>query len=166
MAKIYLAQKFFTFKDGFNVFDEKGQVIYSVKTPLIALTTELSVDNAQGKKVAAIKKSMNPLFPGYNLFVNGQKIGRMYMDHTLLGSHLHITRLDWNIEGNLLGWSYKVKKGFGVVGRISVQPWHMSDHYAIEFDNEKDELPLLLVTLAAFLNNQEAEAKKNESKKS
>lgn len=157
MATIYLAQKFFTFRDGFSVYGENGQAIYNIKTPLISLTSELKVDNASGKQAGEVRKSMDPLFPGYNLFVNGKKIGRLYQEMSLFGPKMHVTRLDWTVEGNLTGWSYKVKKGFSTIGSISHQFWHMTDHYAISFENDQDALPLLLIALAVFLLNQEQE---------
>ncbi len=157
MTTIYLAQKFFTFRDGFSVYGENGQVVYTIKTPLISLTSELKVDSPSGKQAGEVRKSMDPLFPGYNLFVNGKKIGRLYQEMALFGSKMHVTRLEWTVEGDLTGWSYKVKKGFSDIGSISHQFWHMTDHYAISFANDQDALPLLLIALAVFLINQEQE---------
>ena len=136
MTTIYLAQKFFTFRDGFSVYGGDGQVVYTIKTPLISLTSELKVDSPSGKQAGEVRKSMDPLFPGYNLFVNGKKIGRLYQEMALFGSKMHVTRLEWTVEGDLTGWSYKVKKGFSTIGSISHQFWHMTDHYAISFAPE------------------------------
>lgn len=164
MAKIYLAQKFFTFKDGFSVYNESGQVVYNIKTPLISMTTQLDVDDASGKKVGEIRQSLNPLFPGYVLFANGKELGRLYNSFSLLGHKMHIDHLDWTVEGNFIGWSYTVKHGFSKIGTISQQLWHMTDHYSIEYSNPADELPLLLVALGVFLMNQDEERKAEQQK--
>lgn len=52
------------------------------------------------------------------------------------------------MEGDLLGWDYRVTQGGRVVMAISKELLSWSDTYVLRYDNPTDEMPGLLLVLA------------------
>ncbi len=166
MNRIYIAQKLFSVFEGFTVYNADGSVAYKVSTSPLALTKTLVVRNPSGLKVGELKKTMVALIPGWNLYINGKKIGELHRDLSLFGPKMTLTGMRWTIKGNLTGWDYSVYSGSRRLGRISRQLWHLTDHYAIDFDSADDELPLLLVVLGIDAMNEEANQSNSSSSQS
>ena len=52
------------------------------------------------------------------------------------------------MEGNFLGWDYRVFQGNRQIAAISKELFHLSDTYVLRFADPADEIPGLLLVLA------------------
>ena len=54
----------------------------------------------------------------------------------------------WDVEGDFLGWDYRVTDGSRTVMRIEKQWLSWGDTYTLSFANPADEIPGLLLVIA------------------
>lgn len=165
MPVLYLAQKLFSLRDSFSIVSQNGQTVYTVSAPLISMRPALVVKNAQGQEVGKVERSMFGSEYDITLTENGKKIGHLHLPFfSLTGKKLELSGMGWTINGDFLGPGCTVRKGLGTIGRISKQLFHLTDHFAIEYNDEQDELPMVLIALGLYLIEAEKQASARDEK--
>ena len=54
----------------------------------------------------------------------------------------------WDVEGDFLGWDYRVTAGNVEIMSISKELFNWSDTYVLRYDNPANEMPGLLLVIA------------------
>lgn len=147
MNTLYIAQKLFSVFGSFDVTDTDGKTVYRVQGEF-AWTKKLIVYDRFGAEVGMIRGVFSFL-PKYEVWIHGRKAGEIRQEFSLLRPKFAIDFMGWQAQGNFLGLDYQITNGRGeVVGSIDKELWHLTDHYAIHFDEPEDALPVLMLVLA------------------
>lgn len=148
MATLYIEQKFWSLWGKFEVLHADGSLAFTVQGQP-SWTKNLIVYNSQGIEAGQIKQVFWSWLPKFEIYENGTLIGEVKKDFTLLKPRYQITYGNWTAQGNLTGWNYSVTDENGnLIGTISQQIWHLTDHYVLTCAARKDELRLLLLVLS------------------
>ena len=157
-SRLIVGQKPYTFKESFQIFDERENVKYVVKGKLVSATHDLTVYDASGKiKLGRVKEKLVSLRSPFSMeahpqdFViemGGKKLGKMKSRFAFGKRKFKFTFNDWSLEGNIFGLKYKVLDGKEKVMEVSEKVWTIGDTYYIDITNPDNELLCILILLA------------------
>lgn len=146
--KLLFKQRFFSWFDSYDILDENGKIVYIVKGKL-SWGHCLKVFNARGNELGMVKEKVITLLPKFEIYENGQKLGFISRELTLLKPIYHFDYNGWRIQGNFVEWNYTICDYSGiVVATISKQLLHFTDTYVLDIKNPKDALYVLMFVLA------------------
>ena len=157
-SRLIVGQKPYTFKESFQIFDERENVKYVVKGKLVSATHDLTVYDASGKiKLGRVKEklvswrspfSMEAHPQDFVIEMGGKKLGKMKSRFAFGKRKFKFTFNDWSLEGNIFGLNYKVLDGKEKVMEVSEKVWTIGDTYYIDITNPENELLCILILLA------------------
>lgn len=145
--RLYFKQRFFSWFDSYDIYDEAGAVLYTVQGQL-AWGHKLQVCNALGQEIATLREQVLTLLPRFNLQINGEAAGSITKQFTLFRPAFSVDCRDWRVEGSFWEWDYRILSPHGTVARIEKQFFSFTDSYVIDVNQADDALLALLVVLA------------------
>ena len=146
--QLKIKQRFFTFGDTYDIFNESGDPKYFVKQKMLALGKQIYVyDKGTGEEVGAIKEKLLAILPTFRAFIREREVGQVKRELSLISRRYSVDFLGWDVEGDILGLDYTVRQGDRVVMRVSQELFECTDTYVIDYSNPEDEIPALLLAL-------------------
>lgn len=158
--KLFIEEKFFSLWGGsYNVYYEDRSVAYTVQGQPSFVRRKLSVNDPQGNEVGMLQTKIIAFLPAYTIWKNGQEIGRVQQKFSLLQPKFDVNFKNWRVEGNFMGWNYKVYDEQGrVAATVDQQIWNLTEHFVIETNNDEDALDVLMLTLAISAMRKDQES--------
>lgn len=146
--KLSMKERKFTIRDKFAVQDENGKDKYQVIGELLSATKTLHIKDMSGNEVASIQEKLISLKPKFYLIVNGERVGEIVKDMSLLGSKYHITGLDWKIKGDISEHKYSIVSSKKTIVGIKKKRLALTGTYVFDIEDEPNEIPALAAVLA------------------
>lgn len=146
--KLYFKQRFFSWFDSYDIYDEQENVIFVVKGQL-SWGHCLKIFDAYGQEVGMIKERILTFLPKFEVYRGGQYLGCIKKKMSILRPKYNIEYNGWHIEGSFLEWNYQItdRRG-GMVAAVSKELFHLTDQYVIDVVNPQDGLTALMFVLA------------------
>ena len=146
--KLYFKQRFFSWFDSYDIYDENGNTVYVVKGQL-AWGHCLKICDPQGHELGLVKEKIITLLPKFELYEGGRYIGRISKKLSLFSPKFSIDFNGWTVEGNFLEWDYTIRDARGNrVATIGKELFHLSDTYVLDIADPGDALHVLMFALA------------------
>ena len=121
--KLLFKQRIFSWLDSYDIYDEKGETVYTVKGQL-SFGHKLFIYNKYGEHLGTIKEEILTFLP-------------------------RLDYKDWQIEGNFWEWDYQIVDYSGnIIGLINKEIFHMSDTYSLTIEHDEDAFYVLMIVLA------------------
>lgn len=149
-------QKLYTFKDIMNVFDETETVKYKVKGEFASIKRHLHIYNNENTEIAEVKEKLialrNPLslqsrIADFDFIIGGKKVAKL-KSKTILRDKLELDN-GWSVRGNISGFKYSIfNKEKKEIANVSTKLLYFGDTYKVEYDEDADELLVLMIVLA------------------
>ena len=142
------------------MYHENGDIAYYVQG-YPALGKKMVIRDHNNAEVGMLKQELLHLLPIFQVWRNGQKVGYVSCKISFLRLRLVMNYKGWKVIGDVWNWNYNVtddrdKPVAGVHQKI----WHITQHYEINSENDKDALDVLMLALAisALKTDQKAAA--------
>lgn len=146
--KLLFKQRFFSWLDSYDIFDERGETMFTVEGKL-AWGHTLHILNRQGKHIGTVKERVITLLPKFELYVHDEYVGCISKELTLFRPAFDIDFNGWHVEGNFMEWDYSVIDGSGrQIAQVSKEIFNLTDTYSIEVFDSADALCALMLVLA------------------
>ena len=146
--KMRFKQRLFSWLDSYDIFDEDGNTIYTVKGQL-AFGHRLNIFDAQGRFVGEVRQRIFTLLPKFEMYIQKTYVGCISREFTLLKPKYTIDCNGWQVEGNFFEWDYTIRDSYGqLLATVSKELFRFADTYAIEVKNPADALCALMLVLA------------------
>ena len=146
--RLYFRQRFFSWFDSYDIYDETGAVAYTVEGKL-AWGHCLHILDSEGYHIATVRERVLTLLPQFELYLGEEYVGCIRKDFTLFRPSFTIDCNGWQVEGSLMEWDYTIVDSMGFdVARISKELLHWTDTYVIDVGQPEDALCALMVVLA------------------
>ena len=150
--KLHIRQRIFSWGDSYDVYDETGEARYEVRSAFFSLGHQIHVYDKRADEgcdeVGSIRQKLFTLLPTFEIEIGGRIVGTVRKKFTLLRQNYEVDYRGWDVDGDFLGWDYKVLQDSLEVLSITKEIWNWSDTYTLRFRNPADELPGLLLVLA------------------
>ena len=146
--RLWFKQRFFSWFDSYDIYDEEGSVVYTVEGKL-SWGHCLHILDAAGNHIGTVQEKVLSFFPTFELYVHDQYIGRIQKVFSFFRPKFEIDCNGWQVEGNFMEWDYTVRTGCGcVVAEISKELFQWTDTYTIDVTDPEDALCALMLVLA------------------
>ena len=150
--ELHIRQRIFSWGDSYDVFDDSGEARYEVRSAFFSLGHQIHVYDKRANEgrdeVGSIRQKLFTLMPTFEIEIGGRVIGTVRKKFTLLRQNYEVDYRGWDVEGDFLGWDYKVIQADREVLSITKEIWNWSDTYTLRFRDPADEIPGLLLVLA------------------
>lgn len=146
--KLLFKQRFFSWFDSYDIYDEMGATVYTVKGQF-SWGHCLKIFNAAGFEVGTVKERIFTFLPKFEMYLGEQYAGCISKELTFFRPRYNIDFNGWNVEGDFFGWNYSIVDSWGSqVAMVSKQLWNWTDTYMIDVQNPSDSLYALMLVLA------------------
>lgn len=138
----------FSWFDSYDIYDEEGQVAYTVKGKLW-WGHKLNIYDKNGNLAGVVQEEILRFLPRFTLIQDGKEIGYIKKEFTFLKPVFSLSCRDWTVKGDCLEWNYEVRDGQNeliMTAGKRVLSW--TDTYVIEYGKRENELLSLMIVLA------------------
>ena len=146
--KLFFKQRFFSWFDSYDIYNEAGETVYTVEGKL-SWGHCLHILDAAGNHIGTVKERVLTLLPKFELYENDVYIGCIQKAFTFFAPRFDIDCNGWQVEGDWFEWDYDIRSARGArVATISKQLFRWSDTYVIDVADPNHALCALMVVLA------------------
>lgn len=146
--KLLFRQRFFSWFDSYDIFDEAGNTVYTVEGKL-AWGHCLHILDASGTHIATLREEpLTLFFPTFHMFLGEEEIGTVTKEFTLFRPSFTVDYNGWTVEGDFFEWDYEITADERVVASVSKELFRLTDTYEIDVRDAADALGALMVVLA------------------
>lgn len=145
--KLLLRQRFFSWFDSYDIYDEAGNTVYVVKGEF-SMGHRLQIYDPVGTPLGRIQERVLTFLPKFELYIGEQYIGELQKEFSLFRPRFRLDCFGWQIEGNFIEWDYTVTSGDRTVMRLNREPLNWTDTYVMEIAKPSEALYCLMIVLA------------------
>ena len=146
--KLLFKQRFFSWFDSYDIYNEAGETVYTVEGKL-SWGHCLHILDAAGNHIGTVKERVLTFLPKFELYEHDQYIGCIQKEFTFFTPKFDIDCNGWQVEGDWFEWDYDIRSARGArVATISKQLFRWSDTYVIDVADPNHALCALMVVLA------------------
>ena len=146
--RLLFKQRFFSWFDSYDIFDQTGNTVFTVKGEL-SWGHLLRIYDYSGKELGCIKQKIFTFLPRFEMYLGSSYVGCISKELTFFRPRFNIDYNGWRIEGDWFEWDYTIVDSYGRgVARVSKDVWRFTDTYVIDVFEPRDALCALMVVLA------------------
>lgn len=146
--KLLFQQRFFSWFDSYDIYNEANETVYTVKGQL-SWGHCLKIFDAQRREIGMVKERVLTFLPKFELYLGGNYIGYISKEFSFFKPKYNIDCNGWHVEGDFFEWDYSIFSAAGQkVATVSKQLFRWTDTYGIDVLNPDDALPALMLVLA------------------
>lgn len=146
--KLLFKQRFFSWLDSYDIFDEMGNTVYTVKAQL-SWGHLLRIYDKNGNELGYIKEKILTWFPKFEMYLGNEYMGSINKEFSFFKPKFNVDYHGWKISGNWAEWDYSIEDYKGrEVATVSKELWKFTDTYTIDVYNPDDAIYALMLVLA------------------
>lgn len=147
--ELLIKQRVFSWTDTYDVYDSEMNAKYFVRGDFFSLGHRIRIyDKFTGEELGCVQQRLLTLMPTFDIEIDGQTVGTIRKKFTFFTQDYQVDYRGWDVEGDFLGWDYRVTEGNREVMAISKEWLTWGDTYTLRCDNSANELPGLLLVIA------------------
>ena len=148
IMKLLFKQRFFSWFDSYDIYNEDGQIIYQVEGKL-SWGHKLVIYDQNGNEVGTVLEKVITLLPKFEIYKNNEYIGCLSKELSFFTPHYNIDYNGWHIDGTLTEWNYTiVDESYDTVAIIRKEIFNFTDTYVIDVKDPENALDALMFVLA------------------
>ena len=146
--RLLFKQRFFSWFDSYDIYDEDGNVVYTVEGKL-SWGHCLHILNSVGEHIGTVRERVLTFLPKFEMYVGDSYVGCIQKEFTFFTPRFDIDFNGWQVEGSFMEWDYTVTEPCGApVARISKELFNWTDTYVIDVADPRNALCVLMLVLA------------------
>lgn len=151
--RLLFKQRMFSWFDSYDIYDEAGNTVYTVKGQL-SWGHCLKIFDSRGKEVGTVKERVFTfLHPKFDVYIGENSenyVGCISKRFTFFKPAFDIDFCGWTVEGDdFFGFDYTITDADGrTVAYLSKQLFKWTDTYVIDITEFGDPLTVLMFALA------------------
>ena len=146
--RLLFKQRFFSWFDSYDIYDEAGKCVYVVEGKL-SWGHRLEIYSADHIHLGTVKEEILTLLPRFALYIGEDCIGAIRKEFTFFKPRFTLDCNGWSVQGNFWEWDYQVSDPEGeFIMAASKEVFHLTDTYVIDVPEPKNALLSLMIVLA------------------
>ncbi|MBE6718297.1 MAG: hypothetical protein E7574_03460 [Ruminococcaceae bacterium] len=146
--KLLFKQRFFSWFDSYDIYDEAGNTMFVVKGEL-AWGHLLRIYDANGNEVGYIKEKILAWLPKFEMYIGGRYVGCINKEFTFFKPKFSIDYKGWIVDGDYFEWDYTILNSEGQrIAVIAKELLNFTDTYVIDINDPQDAVYVLMLVLA------------------
>ncbi|MGI5968940.1 MAG: LURP-one-related/scramblase family protein [Lachnospiraceae bacterium] len=148
VMKLLFKQRLFSWFDSYDIYNEAGETVYTVKGQL-SWGHCLKIFDTYGNEIGTVKERILTFLPKFEIYLEDKYIGCISKEFTFLKPKYNIDYNGWHIEGDFFEWDYSIlSQGGQNIATVSKQLFNLTDTYIIDVNDSQDALCALMLVLA------------------
>ncbi len=146
--KLLFKQRFFSWFDSYDIFNEAGETVYTVKGQL-SWGHCLKIYDAAGRELGTVKERVLTWLPTFEMYRGEEYVGRIKKEFTFFKPKFTVDCRGWQVDGSFWEWDYSIVDGMNrQVASVTKELWNWTDTYTIDVADPADALDALMLVLA------------------
>lgn len=146
--KMLFKQRLFSWFDSYDIYDEQGNTLFTVKGQL-SWGHCFKVYDADENYVGMVKERVLTFLPAFEIYIGDDHVGTIRKEFTFFTPKFNIDYNGWYVDGNFLGWDYAViDSSDEKIADISKEILNWTDTYVIDVYDDANALDALMLALA------------------
>ena len=146
--KLLFKQRLFSWLDSYDIYDEAGNTVFTVKGEL-SWGHLLRIYDAIGNDVGYIKERVFTFLPKFEIYLGDNYVGCISKEFTFFKPKFNIDYNGWTVDGDWLEWDYSIFNSTAqTVATVSKEIWNWTDTYVIDVKDPNDAICVLMLVLA------------------
>ena len=146
--KLLFKQRFFSWFDSYDIFDEYGNIICVVKGQF-SWGHCLKIFDIDGYEVGTVKEKIITWLPKFEMYYGDRYVGCISREFSIFKPKYNIDCNGWHVEGDFFEWDYKIVNSRGTqIATVTKELFNWTDTYSIDVYNPQDALNALMLVLA------------------
>ncbi len=146
--KLLFKQRFFSWFDSYDIYDEEGNTVYVVKGQL-AWGHCLKIFDSSDREIGTVRERILTFLPKFEMYLGERYVGCISKEFTFFTPKYNIDCNGWHIEGNFFEWDYEILSRDGRrIAQVSKQLFQWTDTYVVDVQDPADALCALMLVLA------------------
>ena len=146
--KLLFKQRLFSWFDSYDVYDESGAAVYTVKGQL-SWGHCLKIYDVCGYEIGTVKERLFTFLPKFEMYFGERYVGCISKEFTFFKPKYNIDCNGWHVEGKFFEWDYNIIDSQGrSVATVSKELFNWTDTYVIDVDDPQNALCALMLVLA------------------
>ncbi len=146
--RLLFKQKLFSWFDSYDIYDEAGNTVYTVKGQF-AWGHCLKIFDNYGNEIATVKEKIFTFMPRFEMYLGNYYIGSICREFAFFKPKYKIDCNGWQVEGNIWEWEYDIRGYEGQrIAHISKELFKWTDTYVIDVYDPTDALCALMLVIA------------------
>lgn len=146
--KLLFKQRFFSWFDSYDIYDENGSIVYTVKGQL-SWGHCLKIYDSLGTEIGTVKEKVLTFLPEFEMYLGNDYIGCITKAFSLFTPKFNIDCNGWHVDGNFFEWDYNIVGSCGEeIATVSKEIFNLTDTYVIDINDPKDAVCSLMLVLA------------------
>ena len=146
--KLLFKQRLFSWLDSYDIYDEAGNTVFTVKGEL-SWGHLLRIYDAIGNDVGYIKERVFTFLPKFEIYLGDNYVGCISKEFTFFKPKFNIDYNGWTVDGDWLEWDYSIfNSTTQTVATVSKEIWNWTDTYVIDVKDPNDAICVLMLVLA------------------
>lgn len=146
--KLLFKQRLFSWFDSYDIFNEAGETVYTVKGQL-SWGHCLKIFDTAGTEIGTVKEKIFTFLPKFEMYFGERYIGCISKEFSFLKPRYNIDCNGWHIDGDFFEWDYNIINSSGhYVATVSKELFNWTDTYVIDVFDPQDALYALMLVLA------------------
>lgn len=146
--KLLFKQRLFSWFDSYDIYDEAGNTVYTVKGQL-SWGHCLKIYDVNGNEVGTVQERIFTMLPKFEIYEEEKYVGCISKEFSFFKPRYNIDYNGWHVEGNFMEWDYDILNvSRRQVAQVSKQLFNWTDTYVIDVNHPQDALSTLILVLA------------------
>ena len=146
--KLIFKQRLFSWFDSYDIYDEAGNTVFTVKGEL-SWGHLLRIYDAIGNDVGYIKERVFTFLPKFEIYLGDNYMGCISKEFTFFKPKFNIDYNGWTVDGDWFEWDYSIfNSTVQTVATVSKEIWNWTDTYVIDVQDPNDAICVLMLVLA------------------
>lgn len=146
--KLLFKQRFFSWFDSYDIYDEAGNTVYTVEGQL-AWGHCLKIFDACKNEIGMIQEKIFTWLPKFEIYMAGNHVGCISKEFAFFKPVFNIDFNGWHVEGDFWEWDYRILDFAGECrATVTKELFKWTDTYVIDVNAPEDALAALMLVLA------------------
>ena len=146
--KLLFKQRFFSWFDSYDIYDESGNTVYTVKGQL-SWGHCLKIYDNLGTEIGTVKERVLTFLPKFEIYLGNDYVGCINKEFSFFTPRFNIDFNGWRVDGDFFEWDYKIVDSRGEeIATVSKELFNWTDTYVIDINNPCDAICALMLVLA------------------
>lgn len=146
--KMIFKQRMFSWFDSYDIYDEAGNTLYTVKGQL-SWGHCMKIYDASGNEVGTVKERILTFLPAFEVYEGDEYVGSINKEFSFFKPKFNIDFNGWQVKGDFFEWDYDIVNESGAhIASVSKDVWQWTDTYVIDVSDTYNALYALMLVLA------------------
>ena len=146
--KLLFKQRFFSWFDSYDIYDESGKTVYTVKGQL-SWGHCLKIYDSLGTEIGTVQERIFTFLPKFEIYLGNDYIGCISKEFSLFVPRFDIDFNGWHVDGDFFEWDYRIIDFRGEeIATVSKELLNWTDTYVIDINDPRDAICALALVLA------------------